>query len=386
VATACWRDLHVRHAVLRALRTGALRYLHPYHGSLEVWAAARLFSGTARRALKVIAPPPALTQKVNDKVWLADVLTRLFGERSVPPTRHAWNLATAARLVRDLGAEARTVVVKVPEASGAAGNLLLEADEYQGQSLATIRDRLRQRLAPLGWDGERLLIGSWERRVLLSPSVQVWIPPTGEGDPTVEGVFEQTLTKTVGRFRGTAPAALAPGMVEDIAERSWLVALLFQRLGYLGRCSFDLILVGERLSRCQVLFVECNGRWGGASLPMTLMNRLFGRWYERPFAMREIQVPGLDRLRFEDLVAGLDHVLYDARTGRGRMIIYNPRHLRAGTADVIALGRSWADARRWLEQEVPRLLAALVPAERSTVVRRARPAARRRWRGTRLVS
>lgn len=386
VATACWRDLHVRHAVLRALRTGALRFLHPYHGSLEVWAAARLFSRTARRALRVIAPPPALTRKVNDKVWLADVLTRFYGERIVPPTRSAWNLATAARLVRELGGDARTVVLKVPEASGAAGNMLLQAEEFQGQSLAAIREHLRERLAPLGWDGERLLIGSWERKVLLSPSVQVWIPPTGDGEPMVEGVFEQTLTKEVGRFRGTAPAALAPGLVDEIAERSWLVALLFQKLGYVGRCSFDLILVGERLSRCQVLFVECNGRWGGASLPMTLMNRLFGRWHERPFAMRELQVPGLDRLRFEDLVAGLDGVLYDARTGRGRLIIYNPRHLRAGTADVIALGRSWADARRWLEREVPRLLASLVPAERPVPVRRPRAAARHRWRGPRLVS
>lgn len=386
VATACWRDLHVRHTVLRSLRGGNLRYLHPYHGSLEVWATARLFSRAARRALKVIAPPPVLTRRVNDKVWLADVLTRFFGERMVPPTRHAWNLATAARLARDLGASARTVVLKVPDASGSAGNVLVEAAEVRGQSLASIRELLRERLAPLGWAGERLLVGSWERTVLLSPSVQTWIPPSGSGDPVVEGVFEQTLTKEVGRFRGTTPAALPSALVAEIAERSWLVALLFQRLGYVGRCSFDLILVGERLSRCQVLFVECNGRWGGASLPMTLMNRLFGRWSERPYAAREVQVPGLERLQFGDLISGLDDLLFDARSRRGRLILYNPKHLRAaGTVDVIVLGRSWAEARRRLEQEIPQRLAALVPRARALPRRRARPAARRRWRGPRLV-
>jgi hypothetical protein len=285
-----------------------------------------------------------------------------------------------------MSANANTVVIKVPDASGAAGNMLVEAADIRDRPLLDVRERLRKILEPLGWAGERLLIGSWERKVLLSPSAQVWIPPAGTGDPMVEAILEQTLTKDVGRFRGTAPAALAPGLMDEIVERSWLAALLFQRLGYVGRCSFDLILVGDRLSNCQVQFVECNGRWGGASLPLTLMNRLFGRWHDRPYAMREFQIPGLDRLRFEDLLAGLDDLLYDARTGRGRMIIYNPRHLRASTVDVIALGRSWAEARRWLEEEVPRRLQALIPATKVASGRRTRPVTRRRWQGPRLAS
>jgi hypothetical protein len=386
VASACWRDLHVRHTVLRALRAGSLDYVHPYIGSLEVWALARLCTRAARRPLRVIGPPPILTRRANDKVWLADVLTRLFGERIVPQTRHAWNLATAARLARELATDALTVVLKVPEASGSAGNVLLQASELRGQPLASIRSLVQERLAPLGWAGERLLVGSWERKVLLSPSVQTWIPPLGTRDPVVEGIFEQTLTKEVGRFRGAAPAALPQGVRDEIAERSWLVALLFQRLGYVGRCSFDLILVGESLSRCQVLFVECNGRWGGASLPMTLMTRLFGRWNAHPYAAREVQVPGLDRLAFADVLDGLDDGLYDAASGRGRVIVYNPHHLRAaGTLDAIVLGRSWAEARRWLDEELPRRLTDLVRKAVSPA-RRSRPAARRRWVGPRLVS
>jgi hypothetical protein len=387
VASACWRDLHVRHTVLRALRAGALDFVHPYHGSLEVWAMARLFTRAARRPLRIIAPPPVLTRRVNDKVWLADVLTRMFGERIVPQTRHAWNLATTARIARELAADALTVVLKVPDASGSAGNVLLEASELRGQSLAAIRSLVQERLAPLGWAGERLLVGSWERKVLLSPSVQTWIPPLGGGGPVVEGIFEQTLTMEVGRFKGAAPAALPQGLRDDIAERAWLAALLFQRLGYVGRCSFDLILVGERLSRCQTLFVECNGRWGGTSLPMTLMNRLFGRWSAHPYAAREVQVPGLGRLPFGDVLRELDDVLFDARSGRGRVIPYSPHHLRAaGTIDAIVLGKSWAEARRWLDEELPRRLAGLVPRAGRYQTRRVRPAGRRRWVGPRLVS
>jgi hypothetical protein len=229
-------------------------------------------------------------------------------------------------------------------------------------------------------------VGSWEQKVLLSPSVQTWIPPLGSRDPVVEGIFEQTLARQVGRFKGAAPAALPQGLRDEIAERAWLVAVLFQRLGYVGRCSFDLILVGDRLSRCQVLFVECNGRWGGTSLPMTLMNRLFGRWNARPYAAREVQVPDLERLGFDDLLQGLEDVLFDARSGRGRVIPYNPRHLQAaGTLDAIVLGRSWAEARRWLDDDLPRRLADLVHRAASPA-RRPRPVARRRWAGPRLVS
>jgi hypothetical protein len=101
--------------------------------------------------------------------------------------------------------------------------------------------------------------------------------------------------------------------------------------------------------------------------------------------MRELVIPGLERLRFEDLLGGLDDLLYDVRTGRGRMIIYNPRHLRAGTIDVIALGRSWAEARRWLADEAPKRLEALVPRARALAGRPLR-LSRRRWRGPRLAS
>ena len=72
-----------------------------------------------------------------------------------------------------------------------------------------------------------------------------------------------------------------------MVTRSWLLAVLFQRLGYVGRCSFDLLVVGESLATARAEFLECNGRWGGTSGPMMLMNRLFGDWATRPYATME---------------------------------------------------------------------------------------------------
>lgn len=361
VATACWDDPGTRSTLVTALRAGRLAYLHPYLGSGDVWALARRLTDAAQQPLRVIAPPPALTDRVNDKIWFADVVTRLFGDRAAPPTHAAWNLASATTILRRLAAHTRTLVLKVPSASGATGTLLVPSAEVRGRPLSGIRERLRDILIPFGWTGATwLLVGGWEAEAWSSPSAQLWIPPEGSGPPVVEGIFEQTLTDEIGRFRGATAAPFATPLLREIAGRTWLVARVFQRLGYVGRCSFDLILVGDRDDPL-VQFVECNGRWGGTSIPMTLMNRLFGDWRRHPYATREVALPGIARLRFGDLVAGLDDLLYDARTGTGTVILYNPHHLRsAETIDVIAIGASPDTARSQLLHEVPSRLGALL--------------------------
>ncbi len=376
VATACWEDPAVRATLVSALRAGHLTYLHPYIGSRDVWVLARRLTDAARQPLRVVAPPPALTERVNDKLWFADVVTRLFGERAAPPTHAAWNLASAAATIRRLAANTRTIVVKVPSASGATGTLLMPSPELRHQTIGQIRDRLRDTLAPLGWTGTTwLLVGGWEAEAWSSPSVQLWIPPDGSGAPVVEGIFEQTLSDEIGRFRGAAPAVLPESLTGAIAERCWLVGRLFQRLGYVGRCSFDLILVGD-VARPRLQFVECNGRWGGTSMPMALMNRLFGDWRRQPFATGELAIPGLARLRFGDLVTGLDDLLYDARTGTGTVVLYNPVHMRtADVIDAIAIGPSVDAARAQLGHDVPARLRALTRHVRT--VASARPASPR---------
>ncbi len=109
----------------------------------------------------------------------------------------------------------------------------------------------------------------------------------------------------------------------------------------MGRCSFDtLLLEGSRLE-----FVECNGRWGGTSTPMTLMNRLFGDWTRRPYATRVCRASGLERVRFDRLLEFFADDLYDVRTGCGRLIFFNPGRLEANSGiDVIALDETWEQA------------------------------------------
>ena len=115
----------------------------------------------------------------------------------------------------------------------------------------------------------------------------------------MDGIFEQAFEGPGGGVRGgVVPPIFRGAFSDEVVDRSWLIGRLFQRLGYVGRCSFDLILVGERMDRSRLEFVECNGRWGGTSLPMTLVNRLLPSRTRRPYVVRSLPLPSPTRVRF----------------------------------------------------------------------------------------
>jgi hypothetical protein len=109
-----------------------------------------------------------------------------------------------------------------------------------------------------------------------------------------------------------------------------------------------MILVGNSLGDCRLEFIECNGRWGGTSLYMTLMNRIFGDWTRQPFAVHVAHhLPGVERVSFAELVDGFRSELFDVRTGTGTLILANAGRLayQAGIT-AVALASSWQQAAR----------------------------------------
>jgi hypothetical protein len=358
VALACWKDRQVRRTLIHALRDRGSLTLHPHIGTLPVWELAALLHHTGRCPVHVIAPPPGVTRWVNDKLHFADTVRRLFGERSIPTTRRAANLATLAREVQELAGTSRWVVIKLPDSAGGGGNVRVESARFRGRTLAAIRTDLKRLLAPLRWKGaSHLLVGSWEQDVLCAPSAQLWIPPRGDGKPVIEGVYEQMIEGPEGMFVGSRPARFPEALRTEIAGQCGLLALLYQRLGYVGRCSFDLLLVGEDFADCRPEWIECNGRWGGTSLPMTLMNRLFGDWSRLPYVSGECLAEGLAGLRFEDVLGHFESDLFSLPTGEGRIIFYNPGMMQAHHGiEVLALGETWEEAQQLLNVEVPERL------------------------------
>jgi hypothetical protein len=342
IAESCWEDPAVRRHLVERMKAGELAYVHPHMGTFGVWEVAALLSDASGVALKVVAPPPGVSTWLNDKVAFAELVSRLFGETFVPRTMSASNFAVLAQHVKDLSAAGSTIGIKLPDSAGGDGTLVLDPAPFVGQPLRSIRETLKGLLPTLRWSGEReLLVDVWETEILCSPSAQLWIPPRAEGEPVVEALFSQVCAGRTGVFVGTRPAELPELVTRDILNRCWLIARLCQRLGYIGRCSFDLILIGSSPASSRLEFIECNGRWGGASAPMTLMNRLFGDWAHRPYVSHVCWSSGLDRCTFSDVLALVREDLFDRRTQRGRLILTMPGRLAARSAiDVIALGDS----------------------------------------------
>lgn len=358
LANHAMRDREVRRVLVRAMRREGLLYLHPYLGSKDVWELALALARGSRRPLQVLAPHPELARWVNDKVHFAEVVTRLLGERFVPETYEASSLSTLSDRVRELAQRKASLVVKLPGSAAGAGNVLLHGSDFVGRSLQEIHRELQILTEALGWRGEtHLLVSAWTEGVLAAPSVQLWIPPLGVGDPVVEGLFEQRLEGQ--RFTGSRRAQLPRVLAQEIAVRSALLGLTFQHLGYVGRCSFDLVLASDRIE-----FIEANGRWGGTSTPMTLMNRLLGRWWDRPYVAQTLAVPGLERVGLAALLDVLHDKLFDAATARGDLVLFNPATVEArGHLSVIALGEDLDRASELVATEVRRRLEDLVGAK-----------------------
>jgi hypothetical protein len=247
---------------------------------MEILAARAREQG----ALSII--PYMLTHSANDKIWFSECVDRLIGRQARPTAWPAWNAAMLAAGVARLARDHASLVIKLPDSASSKGNLLLDAAGVAGRPLGELRQDLLALMRGAGWqNGLPVLLSAWEQPVLVSPSAHLWIPPAGSGDPVVEALFEQTLAGPGRAFAGAVPTTLPAHWQQCLADQAVQLGLLLQRLGYIGRCSFDAILVGPDLDRAALHWIECNGRWGGVSLPVTLATRLFGDWQTRPFVI-----------------------------------------------------------------------------------------------------
>jgi len=206
------------------------------------------------------------------------------------------------------------------------------------------------------WDGkEEVQAVAWEDTDL-SPSTQLWIPPESLGPPHLDGIYEQLLEGKHGVFLGSRPSTLPMAVNRALGESSVRVAAALQALGYVGRCSFDFLVVGDPAGEFELHFTECNGRWGGTSTPMSLLDRLF-EGTRPPYRAQDLVRPGLVGAAFQDVLAAVGDELYDPLTRTGHFVFYNVGPLAgAGKLDVISLGRTQQEAEELMELRLPGLL------------------------------
>lgn len=351
VARACLEG-EAFEAIVGTARAGGGLLVHPYMGIEAVWTLAARVAEASGVEVRVLAPPPPVTWFANDKHHLTSVARDVVGVSSVVATRSADSAPALAAALRELARDHARVALKMTRCASAMGNRIFEAGDIASWDDAALVAQVEAFLRDKQWAlADPVLVVSWETTTS-SPSSQLWIPPLGSGPPRLDGLYEQLLHGPEQMFLGSIPSSLPAEVERQMTEASMAVARVYQRLGYVGRCSFDFIVVGDE----DVRFVECNGRWGGTSTPMHLMDRLFPGG--RPaYRARDYVSEALVGVSFQELADRLGDTLYDARTGSGTYVLYNTGCLEPyGKFDVIAFGRDMDEANAALEVRLPELV------------------------------
>jgi hypothetical protein len=208
-----------------------------------------------------------------------------------------------------------------------------------------------------------MLVDVWETNVNENASVQTWIPPLKDGDPIIEGIFSQMLVGPSAQFMGCIPLSLPDHIQEQVVLGTSLLTLLFQQMGYIGRCSFDFLAVGDNTEQSQVEFIECNGRWGGTSVPMSLVNQLFGNWKLQLFAAVSIDDVLPRDASFAQVIDGLRDDVYQRprhESPRGWLIPFNPGRIAVfGGLSWIVLGDDLVQVQDRVSSDLPARLSSL---------------------------
>ena len=359
LAVRCNKDSKLLNRIAERARANGGLNIVTYMGTGGIWALASRIAELSGGPVRVAAPPPRLTRRVNDKLWFSQRVEEVLGPRAMPPAQAVFNLAALAGQLAALSERYANVAVKLPDSASSAGNIVLDSRELRRRPRRTIRDILRRILRGLGWSGGfPLMVTAWEQPIIASPSVQVWVPRRGVGVPIVEGIFDQTIVGKIAAFSGAEASALPQRWQQRLAGEAARLAYLFQELGYFGRCSLDSILVGTDTSSAELHWVECNGRWGGVSIPMTLANRLVGDWIRHPPVIVErcdLKGPSRD---IGTVLAELENDLFWLGRRSTGVVVLSPGPILEGTGfELMVIGDSVEAARAQAEAVAARLAA-----------------------------
>lgn len=342
--------------LVTAARAAAGLTIHPYMSTEEVWALAARVAAAADVPVSVLGPPPPVTWIANDKALFGELVEGVLGPGWMPEAHTVATAERCAAMLRALAGRHARVGIKRTRCASGTGNLVLDAAAVRAGTPEATNGAVRAFLDRTDWQApEPIIAVAWEDAAA-SPSTQWWIPAPAEGPPRLDGIYEQILEGERRLFVGSRPSMLPDSVNQVLAAASGKVAGALQALGYVGRCSFDHLVIGDPEEDFTVLFTECNGRWGGTSTPMHLVDRVVSG-PRPPYRAQDFVHDGLLSASFRDVLERVGDEAFDAGRQTGRYIFYNVGPLPGcGKFDVIALGATQADAEHAMQDGLPRLL------------------------------
>ncbi|MGE4620036.1 MAG: hypothetical protein AAEJ04_09545 [Planctomycetota bacterium] len=355
VSEGCSQGETYQQLIEKARSAGGL-LIEPYMGIEATWELGEKIAADSGVPIQIVAPPPEVTWVANDKAFFSELVSDVVGKEALVVTRTATDVETLSRHLRDISVGVKRVAIKRTRCASAMGNRLLQTADIVDLSISELESRVSEFLASMDWPvGEEVIACVWEETDL-SPSTQWWIPPRGIRRPRIDGIYEQILEGEEKLFVGSRPSTLPTNINEALVAQSRPVVHALQELGYVGRCSFDHLVVGDPLGDPVLRITECNGRWGGTSTPMHLIDRVIPG--ERPaYRAQDFIDESLIGVPFPQLCERIGEQLLDVRSGEGQFLLYNVGPLRqSGKFDVIAIAADSDEADRLLTEVLPELL------------------------------
>lgn len=332
VASACRTDAAVFARLRNTLAAHGEMTLLSYLTSGNVWRLAQALAESERLPVFVAGPTPRISQRSNNKLWFTSLARDLLGRDAVPPTLSAYGPAAAAALAAKLAGSAPQVVVKVPDSAGSAGNIRIASSALEGLSLAEIRAFLLERLVGIGWSGRYpILIGVWENNVTCSPSAQLWIPDKAAGPPVVEAVMEQRVLGKERAFVGGLRSDLPQSLQKELAREAFCIGFVLQHLGFFGRCSMDAVLRETDGGETEIHWIECNGRWGGMSIPLSAAAAFTGGVAPDGLVVVQELRKGPPAIGTSALIARLGDLLFRRGVSERGIVVLSPSDVPHGT-------------------------------------------------------
>jgi hypothetical protein len=312
----------------------------------DVWRLADTIAVQSGAVVRVASPPPNLARAANDKLWFATRAAQLLGTDAVPQNYSAHGFAALVGHLQQLARSHRSLAIKLTHSAASHGNLVFDSGEIAGFSAIKLRTLIQAWMETKGWDEPfPVQVCAWERSLIGTPSAQLWIPSPSDGDPIVEGIFDQIVSGTEARFSGAEPSRLSPDWQARIAEEALVLGLLLQALGWFGRCSFDAVLVDGHGQEASIHWVECNGRWGGVSIPMTLANRLLGDWQKSEMLIVSRRRAISRRMPTALFLKEFAAELFGAGQRNAGAVLLSPAQLELGTGiDLLVLANDREEA------------------------------------------
>lgn len=269
--------------------------------------------------------------------WLPDA-DRLLPEGYICQT---WE--TAADVASWFCSRGRSCVLKADIGENGFGNIIhTQADLTCSQIVEVIENN------PL-LHGDSITVEEYiPSSRSLSPSLEMFVPPSGSGDPYVTYLSRQLMVG-FGDFYGVLVS-------KDLYDTPWKAPLFsagrqiaceMQRLGYVGH--FDLDAIVDDSDR--VFLAEINTRRTGGTHVHEFGWHVFGPDYLDRVVLLSNDAISTGRLdQFDDLIETAADLLYPINGQERGVVITGTSALQAGEFGAIIVGQSTADVQNLMEQ------------------------------------